>query len=372
MAFRLGIATLSLGRAWVHQLSTKLDAAAANGIQGVEIFYEDLEYVAKELPGGLTDANRLIAAQQIRHMCDERTLHVICLQPLMHYEGLLDPNAHKCMIQKLKLFFLIAKELRTDIIQIPSNFLNEGTTGDEDMLVADLIEVADLGLQEQPPIRFAYENLCWGKWVSTVEQAWSLVAKVDRPNFGMCLDTFNIVGRAWADPSVPSGKVENADAILAQTVEWMKQNIDIKKIFYVEVEDAERLQEPLTPEHPFHVDGQLPRMSWSRNARLFPFEQPGYLPILPVLKAITDDLGFKGWISLEVFHRVLAEPQHTLPLELAQRAGTSWRKLVRIMGWNADARRIEEDITVDSGLPEQAFYCKRIGSQSFLKQGIST
>lgn len=342
MDFRLGIATMSLGRAWVHQLSTKLDAAAHHGIEGVEIFYEDLEYVAKELPGGLTDSNRLAAAQQIRQMCDERDLEVICLQPLMHYEGLLDRSAHEAMIQKLKLFFLIAKELRTDIIQIPSNFLNEGITDEEDILVADLIKVAELGLQERPPIRFAYENLCWGRFISTVEQAWSLVAKVDRPNFGMCLDTFNIVGRAWADPSVPSGKVENADAVLKETIEWMKQNIDIEKIFYLEVEDAERLLEPLTPEHPFHVDGQVPRMSWSRNARLFPFEDPGYLPIIPVIKAITEDLGYTGWISLELFSRTLSEPESTVPWEHARRAAVSWNKLVRTMGWNnADAGRIE-------------------------------
>lgn len=344
MAYRLGIATMSLGRAWVHQLSTKLDAAAAHGIEGVEIFYEDLEYLAQDLPGGLTDDNRLTAAKQIRKMCDDRNLEIICLQPLMHYEGLVDRREHERMIQKLKLFFLIVKELRTDIVQIPSSFLDKGTTGDEDTLLADLVEVAEMGLQESPVVRFTYENLCWGKHVSTIEQAWSLVAKVDRPNFGICLDTFNILGRAWADPAVPSGKVENADAVLKQVIDWIKQNIDVKKIFYIEVEDAERLQKPLTTDHPFHAEGQVPRMSWSRNARLFPFEQSGYLPIIPLLKAITDDdgLGYKGWISLEVFSRTLAQPEPTVPWEHARRAETSWKKLTKVMGWNTtEVGRIE-------------------------------
>lgn len=176
------------------------------------------------------------------------------------------------MIQKLKLFFLLVKELRTDIIQIPSSFQNEGTTGDEAILVADLVEVAEMGLRESPVIRFTYENLCFGKFISSIEQAWSLVAKVDRSNFGICLDTFNIVGRTWADPAAPSGRVENADAIMNESIEWIKKNIDVKKIFYIEVEDAERLETPITTDHPFHIEGQAPRMSWSRNARLFPFE----------------------------------------------------------------------------------------------------
>jgi len=206
--------------------------------------------------------------------------------------------------------------------------------------VADLVEVAEMGLRESPVVRFTYENLCWGTFISSVEQAWSLVAKVDRPNFGMCLDTFNIVGRAWADPAASSGKVENADAILKETIQWMKQNIDVKKIFYVEVEDAERLETPLTSDHPFHVDGQAPRMSWSRNARLFPFEQSGYLPIIPVLKAITDEegLGYKGWISLELFSRTLAEPEPIVPREHARRAEISWKKLIKVMGWNDESQ----------------------------------
>lgn len=338
---------MSLGRAWHHQFEKKLDAAAAHGIEGVEIFYEDLEYLAKDLPGGLTNENRLNAAKQIRKMCEDRKIEVICLQPLMHYEGLIDRDAHAQMIEKLKLFFRIAKELRTDIIQIPSNFLNEGITDDETTLVADLIEVAEMGLQETPVIRFAYENLCWGRFISTVEQAWALVAKVDRPNFGICLDTFNIVGRAWADPAVPSGRVENADAVLQESIRWMKQNIDVKKVFYVEVEDAERLEQPLTTDHPFHVDGQVPRMSWSRNARLFPFESTGYLPILPVLKAITDEkdgLGFKGWISLEVFSRTLAEPEPAVPEDHAKRAEISWKKLVKEMGWHLQVGQLEHKL----------------------------
>ena len=70
---RAGISSHSLGRAWVHNLPEKLDAAAKYNMD-IELFYEDLLYVAKSLPGGATPSNHLIAAQQIRSMCDDRDL----------------------------------------------------------------------------------------------------------------------------------------------------------------------------------------------------------------------------------------------------------------------------------------------------------
>jgi 4-hydroxyphenylpyruvate dioxygenase len=38
----------------------------------------------------------------------------------------------------------------------------EGTTGSEDKIVADIREIGELGLKENPPVRFAYEALAWG------------------------------------------------------------------------------------------------------------------------------------------------------------------------------------------------------------------
>lgn len=59
------ICSHNLGRAWVHSLPDKLDAAARYGMD-IELFYEDLQYVAKELPGGATPENHLAAAHIIR------------------------------------------------------------------------------------------------------------------------------------------------------------------------------------------------------------------------------------------------------------------------------------------------------------------
>lgn len=327
---------MSLGRAWHHQLPEKLAQASAKRIQGIEVFYEDLEYAAKALPGGLSTENLFVAAREIRELCDKGNLEIIGLQPFMFYEGLIDRQEHAKRIEKLSIWFELIKILKTDIIQIPSNFLDEGITGDKKTLVEDMRLLADLGLKQTPTVRFVYENLCWGKFVSTWEAAWEIVAAVDRSNFGICLDTFNIAGGAWADPSVSGGKLPSADEKLRQSLEQMKKTVDVKKVFYVQVVDAELMRDPIVPGHPWFIEKQDARMGWSRNARLFPFEEGAYLPILDVLRAITepDGLNYQGWISLELFSRTMSEEDPNVPKDHASRAAISLRKLAEIMGWS--------------------------------------
>ncbi|KLJ08355.1 4-hydroxyphenylpyruvate dioxygenase [Blastomyces silverae] len=230
------------------------------------------------------------------------------------------------------------------MIQIPANFLGPDpgtgkprTTGDLDVIVADLREVAERGLREDPPVRFAYEALAWSTHVDTWEACWEVVQRVDRANFGICLDTFNLAGRVYADPAVRGGKVVNADANLRASLARLVAAVDVRKVFYIQVVDAERLERPLVKGHEWHVSGQPSRMSWSRNARLFAFEEErgGYLPILAVARAFFD-LGFEGWVSLELFSRSTADPKPDTPAAHARRGAESWRKLVRYLGLKAD------------------------------------
>ncbi|KAA8646692.1 hypothetical protein EYZ11_010939 [Aspergillus tanneri] len=320
---------MSLGRAWAHQLPEKLKQASIHGFKGVEIFYEDLEYLARDLSHG-SDASPeglLLAARTARHLCDQNNLTVVCLQPFLSYEGLLDPVEHRKRIEKLKLWFQIIKILGTDMIQIPANFMTKDITGDLDVIVADMVEVAELGLRETPSVRFVYENISFATYVDTWEMAWDVVQKVDRPNFGICLDTFNICARVYGDPAVESGKTLNAERDMQASIERMKQQIDVKRVFYVQIVDGERLRDPITPAHPFYIKGQSARMGWSRNARLFAYEEGGYLPILDVARVIFGDLGFEGWVSLELFSRTMARVDPAVPRELARRGYESWRKL---------------------------------------------
>jgi len=189
-------------------------------------------------------------------------------------------------------------------------------------------------LTHHSDIDFAYECLCWGTHNDLWEHSWEIVQRVNRKNFGLCLDTFNIAGRIYADPTSPSGTTKNAEEDVKMSMRRMVNTVDVNKIFYVEVVDAERLDEPLLPGHQYYDASQPPRMSWSRNCRLFYGEEDrgAYLPILPIVKALLEKqqgLGFEGWVSFELFNRSMADPDPGTPHEHARRAGESWKKLQR-------------------------------------------
>jgi 4-hydroxyphenylpyruvate dioxygenase len=341
---------MSLGRAYAgHSLAHKLYCAAKHGFEGVEIFYEDLEYLAKEQTASCTSVQRagkqedppsreqqLAAAKIIHDVCLKENLVIIGLQPFLFYEGLVDRKEHAAMIQKMRLWFEIVKVLGTDIIQIPTQFRrDEGVSGDLDMIVADMVEVAELGLKEEPPVKFAYENLAWGTFADTWEGVWEVVRRVDRWNFGVCLDTFNILGRVWADPAREDGKVKQDPAgRLADSLKRMVKEIDVEKVWYVQVVGAERLQMPLVEGHEWYVEGQPARMSWSRNARLFYGEEEmgQYLPVELAARAMLDlhdGLGFEGWVSMELFSRSMNDTAKTVPESHARRGAEAWTKLVK-------------------------------------------
>ncbi|KAI0906052.1 xylose isomerase-like protein [Ustulina deusta] len=335
MPCRLAITSMSLGRCSAgHSFVHKLDMAYMYGYQGIELFYEDLVDIAEQLPGGDTRSNELEAANIIRRLCHERGIAILCLQPFAHYEGLVDRQEHLRKLEKLEFWFQLARALRTDMVQIPSSF-GPASEISEDMslAVADLQKVADMGLQQTPPIRFVYEALCFGTRYNTWEHSWDIVQAVDRPNFGLCLDTFNIAGRIYADPASASCRTPNCDEAVRDCIAGLIATVDVQKVFYVQVVDAERLAAPLVEGHPFYNPEQTARMSWSRNCRLFYGEKDrgAYLPVAEISRAIFHGLGFEGWVSMELFHRRMADTDAVVPKELASRGATSWAKLVRDM-----------------------------------------
>lgn len=339
MEFRPAIMSASLGRAWLHDFDNKIEQAGRAGFEGIEIFYEDLEYQAKKLSERESPSNQqlLEAAEYCYATCQKNGLSILGLQPFLFYEGLKDRDQHDRLIEKMTLWLQIAKRLHTNTIQIPANFLPaEQLTDDIDVIVSDLRQLADMGATEEPPIRYAYENLCWSTHIATWEKLWDVVRRVDRPNFGLCLDTFNIAGLVWADPTSPDGKTPNADADLAESLENLVKEVDLSKVFYIQVVDAERMISPLLPGHEFHVDGQPPRMSWSRNARTFMYEEDrgAYLPSEDVAKAIIHKLGYKGYVSMELFSRTMSETGPDVPKEHAIRGIAAWHKLVERLDLN--------------------------------------
>lgn len=338
---RPAISSMSLGRAYAgHNLLHKFQCAADYGFQGIEIFYEDLETFAKDQSANrsLTQEQSLLeAAKIVKNSCDDLNLTIVGLQPFLFYEGLKDRNEHEKLIEKLHHWFAIVKALGTDIIQIPTQFRqDDDVTGDIDVIVSDLREVADLGLKEDPPVKFAYESLAWGRFIDTWEGAWDVVRKIDRWNFGTCLDTFNILGKIWADPAREGGMVEgDAWKVLDQSMKRMLSEVDVRKIWYIQVVGAERMKTPLVEGHEWYSKDQPSRMSWSRNARLFYGEggRGQYLPIENVARVLLDPvekggLGFSGWVSMELFSRTMNDTREDVPKEHAERGEAAWKKLV--------------------------------------------
>lgn len=327
---------MSLGRCFAgHSLPHKLDMAQKYGFKGIEVFYEDLVDFSKAFPGGGSPDDQVAAAHAIHQLCAARDLTVICLQPFMHFGGLVDRDQHRKRIDELRLWFELAHALETDLILFPSSFLSEDeVTDDMDLIVADFVEAAEMGLQQEPVINFAYESLCWGTRTDTWEASWDLAQRVDRPNFGVCLDSYNILGRIYADPASPTGRTDDCEQATVDSIKRILSDIDVAKVFLIQVADGELLSPPLDTSHPFYNPEQPTRMSWSRNARLF-YGEPqygGYLPCKQVLRAVVQGLGFEGWLSFEVFNRRLAEPDATVPEEMARRAAESWVKMKAELG----------------------------------------
>ncbi|KAJ5327470.1 uncharacterized protein N7506_010572 [Penicillium brevicompactum] len=332
MSYQPAIMSASLGRAWLHDLDHKLEQASKVGFKGIEIFYEDLDYCARRIAGNdePTTDQLLQAAEQIQTKCHSQGLEIIALQPFLFYEGLKDREQHARLIEKMEFWLQIVKRLKTKTIQIPANFLSaDQLTDDIDVIVADLRQLADMGAAQTPVVRYAYENLCWSTVNDTWEKAWDVVKRVDRPNFGICLDTFNIAGKVWADPASVTGKTVNAEVELHESIRRLVAEVDVTKVFYLQVVDAERMESPLVPGHPFHVDGQPSRMNWSRNARTFMYEEDrgAYMPVESIAKAIVFELGYKGWISMELFSRTMSDEGKNVPDLHAQRGISAWKKL---------------------------------------------
>ncbi|KAI8659993.1 hypothetical protein NCS56_01217900 [Fusarium sp. Ph1] len=333
---RLAIASVSLGRSAAgHGLIHKIQQAALHSFQGVEIFYECLEHLACSLPGGLSEKNLLAAAEKTRAACDSHGITVVCLQPFGSAEGLLDAEAREDMFQRLRLWIKISHALGCDLIQVPTNFLpGKCTTGDFETICADLREISQIGMEASPRVRLAYEAVSWGTHIDIWEGAWEVVKAVNMPNLGLCLDTFHITGRVWGDPTSKSGKNVEADRALDVSLSRMVNELHADKIFYIQSGDAQKLEPPLSEQHPWHDPGQRPRMTWSRNGRLFAYEEDegAYLPVESVLDAIINGLGYRGWVSLEAFSRELACEDSAIPALYAQRGLRSWQRMRESLG----------------------------------------
>ncbi|KHN97580.1 4-hydroxyphenylpyruvate dioxygenase [Metarhizium album ARSEF 1941] len=349
--FLPSIATMSLGSAKLHALDTKLKVAASKGFLGIEMYWDDLfQYsvqfrnkaspyaAAQEQQRGATSSLAvLLAAADIAELAARLGLKITCLQPFRNFDGLTDPGLRARRLDEFRLWLATARRLGTDIIGVPSALPTvrpDDYTGSRRAVAADLAGLARLARPHG--IRVAYENLCFAAHVRDWHQAWDAIQLADEPDNLLFLpDTFNLCGRTYMDPEHASGKTPNAAADLEASLQRLVEAVPVRRMPLLQVADAELPDRPLTRAHPWRGEAGLPAlMALSRNARLFPFEERGYLPVLDVIQTLVA-AGWEGWLSLEVFSRTTAAEGDETIRQHADRAWDSWEKLARLMGWQA-------------------------------------
>ena len=266
LAGRLGCTTATFG----CKLPEKLQAMQQAGFVATEFFPRDLY----EDPRGPDYA---VAALR------DSGLAISAYQALRDYEG---------MAATLRNHVLgIAEQMMDQMAWLDAKLLvvcanvHPDASPDRGRCVDDLRKLADLARTRG--IRVAYEPIGWARWYSDYRAAWSLVAEVDHPDFGIMLDSLHV-----AAAGLP------LDAI---------DGFDVDKLFLVELCDW-----PQTRLAPFEV---------ARHYRLFPGEGVG--PLREFIDRL-ERIGYAGCYSIEVMND---HYQHENALVVAQRAVAATLKL---------------------------------------------
>ncbi len=243
-ALKTSIATVSIS----GELPEKLEAIAAAGFNGVEIFEND--FLAFD--GSPAEVGR---------MARDLGLEITLFQPFRDFEGM--PESHRQRtFDRAERKFDIMQELGTDLVLVCSN-VSPVSLGGIDRAAADFYELGERAAKRG--LRVGYEALAWGRHINDHRDAWEIVRRADHPSVGLILDSFHSLSRKIDINSIRS--------------------IPKEKIFIVQLADA-----PL-------IDMDL--LYWSRHFRNMPGE--GDLPVTAFTAAIADT-GYDGYFSLEIFN----------------------------------------------------------------------
>lgn len=271
---KTAIATVSIS----GNLVEKLEAIAAAGFDGIEIFEQD--FIAHD--GSPREVGEMVRALG---------LEIVLFQPFRDFEGLPDPLRAKAFDRAERKFDLM-QELGTDLVLVCSS-CHPQALGGIDRTAADFHELGTRAARRG--LRVGYEALAWGRHVNDHRDAWEIVRRADHANVGLILDSFHTLARG-IDP----------DTI---------RRIPGDRIFFVQLADAPRIDMDL--------------LYWSRHFRNMPGE--GDLDVAGFMAAVMAT-GYAGPVSLEIFNDQF---RGGLPRGIAR---DGHRSLIALMD---DVRRIE-------------------------------
>jgi 4-hydroxyphenylpyruvate dioxygenase len=241
---RTSIATVSLSGG----LAEKLEAIAAAGFTGVEIFEADL----LSFNGTPRDVARLV---------EGLGLEVLTFQPFRDFEGMPEPQRSRTFARAERKFDLMG-ELGCNQLFVCSNVSPE-SLGGIDRAAADFRELGERAAKRG--IRVGYEALAWGRHVNDYRDVWEVVRRADHPAIGVVLDSFHTFSRG--------------------TDLKPMRAIPRDKIFLVQLADAPWLD--------------MDVLQWSRHFRCFPGQ--GDFPLVDFMEAVLAT-GYDGPLSLEIFN----------------------------------------------------------------------
>ena len=238
------IATVSLG----GTLLEKLNAIAAAGFDGVEIFENDLLY----FDGSPAD---------VRRICQDLGLRILLFQPFRDFEAA--PRARMPKnFDRAEIKFNVMEQLGAELMLVCSNTAPD-TIDDDAVAAQDLRTLGERAARRG--FRIGYEALAWGWRVNKFGHAWKIVQAADHPAVGLVVDTFHTCA------------IEDDDAPIA--------DIPGERIFFTQLADA-----PLM---------RLDALSWSRHFRCFPGQ--GGMPVTRFTRNVLAS-GYTGPMSLEIFN----------------------------------------------------------------------
>lgn len=234
-------------------LEDKLDAAAAAGFDGIEVFENDL-------------VSSPWSPAEVRRRCADLGLSIDLYQPFRDFEAV-PPEVLEANLRRAERKFDLMETLGTDTMLVCSS-VSPDAVDDDDLAAEHLHELA--ARAGERGLRIAYEALAWGRFVDTYEHSWRIVRRADHPALGLCLDSFHVLSRGSELATI--------------------RTIPADKLFFLQLADAPRL----------HMDV----LQWSRHHRLFPGQ--GALD-LTTFTANVMSTGYGGPLSLEVFNDVFRQ-----------------------------------------------------------------
>lgn len=277
---KTSIATVSIS----GNLREKLEAIAAAGFDGIEIFEQD--FIAYDG-----------SPREVGQMIRDHGLDITLFQPFRDFEGLPEPLRSKAFDRAERKFDLM-QELGTDLVLICST-VHPQSLGGIDRAAADFHELGERA--KKRGLRVGYEALAWGRHINDHRDAWEIVRRADHDNVGIILDSFHTLSRKLSPESIRS--------------------IPGDKIFFVQLADAPLIEMDL--------------LYWSRHFRNMPGE--GDLDVTGFMRAVMA-AGYKGPISLEIFN------DQFRGANTKQVAEDGYRSLIALMD---DVRRAEPTLSVD-------------------------